>query len=122
MLLGYHFSRMRTEVRPDFADRENISGHAGIRRQRSGSADWGPPTLNFSSGIAALSDANSAFNRNRTDALFASVDIYHGHHNVTFGGDFRKQEYNDYFQQNPRGQFQLYRRGNRRHRRSDARL
>ena len=29
----------------------------------------------------------------------------HGHHNVTLGGDFRRQEFNYLSQQNPRGTF-----------------
>ncbi|MGA7244348.1 MAG: TonB-dependent receptor, partial [Terracidiphilus sp.] len=68
-------------------------------------ANWGPPALSFSSGIAALSDAQSAFNRNRTDGYSASIGMYRGHHNITAGGDLRKQQYNDYFQQDPRGTF-----------------
>ena len=68
-------------------------------------ADWGPPALSFSSGITALTDGNSAFNRSRTDGVSDSVGIYRGRHNISAGGDFRKQEYNDYFQQNPRGAF-----------------
>ena len=31
--------------------------------------------------------------------------MYRGHHNITAGGDLRKQQYNDYFQQDPRGSF-----------------
>jgi len=50
-----------------------------------------------------LSDANSEFNRNRTDGFSGSAAIYRGHHNITVGGDFRKQQYNDFFEQNPRG-------------------
>jgi len=105
MNLGYHISRLRTEVVPNFANRLNVAAAAGIDGGDQDPADWGPPSLGFSSGIAGLSDARSAFNRNRTDSFSASSDLYHGHHNVTFGGDFRKQEYNDYFQQNPEGGF-----------------
>jgi hypothetical protein len=102
---GYQFSRLRTLIAPEFENRENVSGAAGIGGGDQDPADWGPPALNFSSGIAGLSDANSAFNRNRTDAFSASAGIYRGHHNITAGGDFRKQEYNDFYQQNPRGAF-----------------
>ena len=59
----------------------------------------------FSSGIAGLNDANSAFNRNRTDALSANVSTNYRRHNFIFGGDFRRQEFNEYGQQNPRGSF-----------------
>jgi hypothetical protein len=102
---SYKFSRLRTLVEPNFASRQNISAAAGITGNDQNPADWGPPALNFASGIAALSDANSSFDRNRTDAFSASAAIYRGRHNVTVGGDFRKQQYNDFFEQNPRGAF-----------------
>ena len=102
---AYHFSRQRTLIVPNFEGRENVSGEAGIEGNDQDGAEWGPPSLNFSSGIAGLSDANSAFNRNRTDSFSASASVYRGHHNITVGGDFRKQEYNDLYQQDPRGGF-----------------
>jgi hypothetical protein len=101
----YEFSRLRTKIVPEYENRENIAGAAGIVGNDQDPADWGPPALSFSSGIYGLSDANSAFNRNRTDLLSGSAAIYRGRHNITLGGDFRKQEYNDFFQQNPRGAF-----------------
>jgi Carboxypeptidase regulatory-like domain len=104
-LLGYHFTRMRTEVQPQFANRENISGLAGITGNDTSPEDWGPPSLQFSSGIASLNDANSEFNRNRTDAFSLSVTDTLWRHNLTFGADYRKQEFNEYQQQNPRGSF-----------------
>lgn len=102
---GYSFSRLRTLIRPEFESRRNISGEAGITGNDQDPANWGPPALNFASGFAALSDAESAFNRNRTDSFSASAMIYRGHHYITIGGDFRKQEYNEFFQQDPRGTF-----------------
>jgi hypothetical protein len=47
----------------------------------------------------------SSFNRNRTDALSGSVQWYRGRHNVTGGGDFRRQEFNYLSQQDPRATF-----------------
>jgi hypothetical protein len=102
---GYHFSSFRTQVIPEFQNKTNISGEAGIEGNDQTPANWGPPALSFSSGIAALSDAQSAFNRNRTDGFSASVGFYHGHHNITAGGDLRMQQFNDQFQQDPRGSF-----------------
>lgn len=102
---GYRFSRLRTLIRPEFENRENISGEAGIGGNDQDAANWGPPALNFSSGIAPLSDANSAFNRNRTDNLSSSVLLRRGRHNISAGGDFRKQQFNEFFEQNPRGTF-----------------
>lgn len=104
---AYTFSRFRTEVTPNFDDRENVSGpdDANIGGNDQDPADWGPPSLSFTSGTAALSEANSAFNRSQTDGMSASVGIYRGRHNIAAGGDFRKQDYNDFFEQNPRGTF-----------------
>jgi hypothetical protein len=102
---GYHFSRLRALVRPEFENKQNVSGDAGISGNNQDPANWGPPGLSFNSGIASLSDAQSAFNRNRTDAYSASAGLYRGRHNITVGGDVRKEEFNDLFQQDPRGSF-----------------
>jgi hypothetical protein len=104
-VMGYHFTRFRTQVQPEFENRENISGNAGIFGNDQDPANWGPPALVFSSGIATLSDAESEFNRNRTDALSVKASSTQGRHTITFGGDFRRQEFNEYTQQNPRGTF-----------------
>jgi len=105
LFTGYTFSRLRTEVTPNFERRVNVSADAGISGNDQDPANWGPPSLSFSSGFAGLDDANSAFNRNRSGDVTASALIYRGKHDITFGGEFRKQEYNEFFQQNPRGTF-----------------
>jgi trimeric autotransporter adhesin len=105
VFLTYRFSRLRTLITPQFENRENISGAAGIGGNDESPTDWGPPALGFSSGFAGLSDAESAFNRNRTDGVSASTQIYRGRHNITAGVDFRKQEFNEFFEQDPRGTF-----------------
>jgi hypothetical protein len=102
---GYKFSRLRTEVVPNFANRTNISGDAGITGNNQDPVNWGPPTLVFSSGIASLSDGQSSRNRNETNAVSASGEWHHNRHNVTLGGDFRRQEFNYLSQENPRGTF-----------------
>lgn len=102
---AYHFSRLRTLVRPEFENKQNIAGEAGITgTDDQDPVNWGPPSLSFVS-ITPLSDAQSAFNRNRTDAFSGSINVFRGHHNITAGGDLRKQEFNDFFQQDPRGSF-----------------
>ncbi len=102
---GFKFSRLRTKTLPFFANRENVSGDAGIGGNLQDATDWGPPSLNFSSGTAGLSDGTSAFNRNRTDAVSESISWNRTRHNFTFGGDLRRQEFNVLSQQNPRGSF-----------------
>jgi len=101
----YRFSRLRTNIVPYFENRKNISGEAGISGNDQDPANWGPPALNFSNGLTPLSDEKSSFNRNRTDSFSGSAGVYRGLHNITVGGDLRKQQYNDFFQQDPRGTF-----------------
>jgi trimeric autotransporter adhesin len=103
--LGYQFSRLATHVTPYFENRANVSGHAEISGNNQDPMNWGPPDLTFASGIAGLSDAESSFDRNQTSALSDSLRWYRGGHNITFGSDFRRQEFNYLAQQNPRGAF-----------------
>ena len=103
--IGYSFSRSRNEVDPFFANRSNIAGEAGFAGVNQDSENWGPPTLNFSSGIEPLSDEQSARNRNETNGLSASAEYYRGRHNIKAGVNFRRQEFNYFTQVNPRGTF-----------------
>ncbi|MGH9718164.1 MAG: carboxypeptidase regulatory-like domain-containing protein [Candidatus Acidiferrales bacterium] len=105
MTVGYSFSRLRTQVQPQFENRENVSGEAGITGNNQDAVNWGPPTLVFATGIASLTDGNSEFNRNRTDALSVKIAKTTWHHTLTFGGDYRRDEFNQLGQQNPRGTF-----------------
>jgi hypothetical protein len=102
---GVQFSRLATRVTPYFENRENVSGAAGIMGNDQNPMNWGPPTLVFSNGIASLSDAQAAHNRNQTSGVSYSMLWNYGAHNITFGTDFRRQEFNYLAQQNPRGTF-----------------
>lgn len=104
-VLGYRFTRQRTLLRPQFENRANISGDAGIAGNDQNPQNWGPPSLNFSSGFAALSDADSEFNRNRTDAFSLKLSTTRRRHTITVGGDYREQEFNEFTESNPRGTF-----------------
>jgi hypothetical protein len=103
--LGYRFSRIATRSTPYWEDRENVSGEAGISGNNQDAANWGPPSLAFASGIAGLTDAQSSFDRNRTDAWSYSMLWNRNRHNITFGGDIRRQQFNYLSQQDPRGMF-----------------
>ncbi|HEY8997007.1 MAG TPA: TonB-dependent receptor, partial [Edaphobacter sp.] len=102
---SYRFTRLRTQVRPFFANRENISGNAGIAGNEQSPENWGVPNLSFSSGITALTEPQSSFNRNRTDALSVDATWVHRRHTVSFGGDLRWQQFNQFGQANARGAF-----------------
>ncbi len=105
LTLGYQFSRLSTRVTPYFQNRVNVSGLAGITGNNQDPANWGPPALAFASGIAGLSDAQSAFDRNETNGVSASTLWTHRAHNLTMGADFRREEFNYLSQQDPRGTF-----------------
>jgi outer membrane biosynthesis protein TonB len=99
------FSRQTMDVAPYFANRENVSGDAGITGNLQSPLYWGPPQLVFSSNITSLSDGNYSSNHNQTMAVGSQTYWAHSPHNFTFGGDFRRQQFNALSQQNPRGTF-----------------
>lgn len=101
--LGYN--RQSTRVTPYFANRENVSAEAGITGNNQEPLNWGPPTLSFSRGIAGLSDAQQAFTRDQTASASYSTYWNRSPHNVSFGLDYHRQQFNYLAQQNPRGSF-----------------
>ncbi len=105
LTLGAQFSRMSIQTTPFFANRQNISGLAGITGNLQDPANWGPPALSFASGIASLSDAQFSVNRTQTSGLSAEMFYAHRAHNFTFGTDFKRQQTNVLAQQDPRGSF-----------------
>jgi hypothetical protein len=103
--LGYQFSRLSTRTTPFFENRQNVSGDAGIAGNNQAPTNWGPPNLDFAGGIASLSDAQSSFNRTQTNALSYSMFWNRNGHNLSFGADLRRQQFNLLSQQDPRGSF-----------------
>jgi hypothetical protein len=103
--LGFRFTRQAARITPFFENRLSVSGLAGISGNNQDPVNWGPPTLNFFNGITDLTDALPSFNRNQTGALSLDALWNHGRHNISFGGDYRKQQFNILSQQDPRGNF-----------------
>jgi hypothetical protein len=103
--LGYSFSRLATRITPYWEYRENVSGKVGITGNQQDPMNWGPPSLAFASGVTGLSDQQSSFDREQTNAWSYAMLWNRNRHAVTFGGDFRRQEFNYLYQQNPRGTF-----------------
>lgn len=99
------FSRQTTDVIPYFENKENVSGEAGITGNLQDPRYWGPPSLSFSSGIAGLSDSNQATNKNQTSWAGLTGYFIRSPHNFTFGADYKRQQFNQLSQQNPRGSF-----------------
>jgi len=104
-VLGFQFSRLSTNVDPYFSSRRNISGEAGIGGNLQDAVNWGPPTLTFASGIASLQDAQFSRNHNQTSGTSLEVGWNKNKHYAKFGGDYRRQQWNALYQENPRGSF-----------------
>ena len=102
---GYLFSRYAARTKPYFAYRQNIAGAAGISGDNQDPVNWGPPRLSFASGIEPLSDGSPSFTRSQTTAVSYETVWNRGSHNLTIGGDLRRQTFNLLFQQDPRGTF-----------------
>jgi hypothetical protein len=103
--LSYRFSRLAAQTVPYFANQTNVSGQAGILGNDQVPQFWGPPSLTFSSGFSGLSDGNFALNHNTTNQIGESMLWVRNRHNVIFGADFRRLDFNQLSQQNPRGSF-----------------
>jgi trimeric autotransporter adhesin len=99
------FTRGTNRSLPFFADRFNISAMAGVTGNNQEARNWGPPSLNFSSGISGLSDAQSSVSRSQNGGIGGSITNSHGSHNVSVGGDFRRQQLSLLSQQDARGSF-----------------
>ena len=102
---GYHFSRLRLQISPEFENKQNISGEAGITGNDQDSRQLGSAGAELLQRHRAALRCAKRIQSQSHRRFSASVGIYRGHHNITAGGDLRKQEYNDYFQQDPRGSF-----------------
>jgi hypothetical protein len=104
---GYQFSRFSSTSIPFFANSTNISGLAGITGNNQDPLYWGPPSLSFAGGISGLGDSQYSSIHNQTSGVSFDGLWNHGRHNVTYGTDFRRQQFNALAQDNPRGAFQF---------------
>jgi hypothetical protein len=105
MRVRYQFTRLTNDVTPYFANRINVSGEAGIGGNNQDPINWGAPRLQFASGIAGLGSAQAAENSNSTHAAGFEMLNGRGRHNLTFGGDIRRQRWSILSQQDARGTF-----------------
>jgi hypothetical protein len=105
LTLGYQYSGLASRATPFFANRTNISGAAGISGNNQEPVNWGPPDLVFSGGVSTLTDGHASFNRNQTNAFSYGMYWNRGRHNLSWGADFRRLQFNYLSQQDPRGTF-----------------
>jgi hypothetical protein len=104
--LKYEYTRQTTDITPYFANRQNVSGDAGVMGNDQTALNWGPPSLIFSSGLAGLSDGQYTRSSSQTHEFSAeSTWRTRGRHTLTFGGALRPQTVDVRSQQDPRGHF-----------------
>jgi hypothetical protein len=101
----YTFSRSRNLLSPYFATLgENVAGDLGITGTSQAPRNYGPPSLSFTN-YGGLSDGNSSLVRNQTSSAGDSLIWVKGVHNMTFGVDYRRQQFNRNGDTNGRGSF-----------------
>jgi trimeric autotransporter adhesin len=104
-VFGAQFNRQANSTVPFFQNRENISGAAGITGNNQEAVNWGPPSIVFYSGLASLNDGVPSSSHTQSGAVTAAIYWNRNKHNVSFGGEYRRQQINLRSQQNPRGTF-----------------
>jgi hypothetical protein len=101
----YTFSRSRNLGLPYFAAQGiNVAGDLGINGTSQAPRNYGPPTLNFTN-YGGLTDGISSLARNQTSSAGDSLIWVKGAHNMTFGVDYRRQQFNRNSDSNGRGSF-----------------
>jgi hypothetical protein len=102
---GFQYSRQTTRSVPYYSQRRNVSAEAGIQGNNQEPLNWGPPALEFASGLSALSTPQASLNRNQTASLQVDSFLSRGRHYLLFGGTHRRQQFNVLAQQDARGTF-----------------
>jgi Carboxypeptidase regulatory-like domain len=102
--VNYTFSRMRQDLSPYFAYSDDVAASLGILGTSRAPMNWGPTSLSFTN-YAGLSDGNASLTRNQTSAVGDSVLWVRGEHSLTFGTDYRRQQFNQFADTNGRGAY-----------------
>ena len=102
--LRYNFSQIQPACLAVFRLSRKRGRRAGHRRHVARSQNWGPPNLSFTN-YGSLTDGNYSLNRNQTSAVGDSLTWIRGMHNFTFGGDYRRQQFNQLADNNGRGTY-----------------
>ncbi len=102
----YRVNRRSTRVNPHFANVTNVSADAGIAGTSQDPANWGPPTLRFSSGVATLTDVQYRSPRDLEQFWSVEAGLFsRRRHTITFGAGFSRYRADRFSQQDARGQF-----------------
>ncbi len=98
------FNRSSSLLDPFFAGTADVAGALGIIGASRDPINYGPPSVSFTN-FGPLSDASASNNHNQTFTAGDSITWNHGKHNMSFGGEFRRQQLNTKSDSNGRGSF-----------------
>ncbi len=100
--------RLQTSrITPNFANRLNISGDAGIHGNNQDDSNWGPPNLEFSGGISPLTDAQYSRDRIQNSEFSYIGSWFNSRHSISFGAGIQWNQFNLLSQQDARGTFRF---------------
>jgi hypothetical protein len=101
----YQYIRTSNTSLPYFANLTNVAAEAGIAGSDQDPLNWGPPTLQFASDMAGLSDGRYSRSRGNTHVVGSELQSFRGRHTITAGGEYRRISLDVVSQQDPRGTF-----------------
>ena len=88
--LRFTYNRSATNALNHFTNVNNIEGTLGINGVSQLPADFGLPNLSLSPNFSSLRDLTPAIRTSQTFAISNSMNLTHGKHGWTWGGDFRR--------------------------------
>jgi trimeric autotransporter adhesin len=100
--LRYRLASKAARVTPGFAYRTNVAGNAGIESNNQSPENWGPPALLFPE-IADLRAVQYQQSSSLTNTVSSELSLRRGRHNLSIGGDVRRDGANVSSQPDPRG-------------------
>jgi len=106
---NYTFSRQSNTNVPFFAKQSERSGNAGITGKQSGAGELRAAVAFFRQRNYGIGRGGRQFGDRsyQTGAVNYSMLWSHGRHQLQYGGDYKRLEFNAFSQQNPRGNFSL---------------
>ena len=102
--LAFTFSRQKNLTSPYFSGLTNVENALGVQGVATDPLNWGPPRIGFTN-YGGLSDTTASLTRNQTSSATETLMLVHGKHTLQIGGGFRRQQWNNQNNSNPRGSF-----------------
>ena len=85
----FTYNRSGVDVVNNFTNRTNVEGQLGINGVSQRPEDFGLPVLNFAPQFSNLQDTSPLARTTQNYSISDSMNLTHGKHSWTWGGDFR---------------------------------